>query len=283
MENLYIEMIKKFILGSLQIPFVNACHQEEISLGEMQNVLKLTKEKFSKFLESQNLSFHDIVTISDNTLINSLNQMGQKTSKLTMCSQELIDNVEELTKDIIEKNIPGNFIEAGTFRGGLCILMKAILRASSQDHARKVILADSFQGLPEPDPRTSLKDAIWHEILKSVNNLSASLNFVKDRFKQLDLLDEQVVFLPGWFENTLSDYHHGPIALLRLDADWFSSTKVILESLYQHVVLGGYIIVDDYGLPTGCAQAVDEFRDKFSIKTEMIKVGKQAVYWTKES
>jgi hypothetical protein len=90
-----------------------------------------------------------------------------------------------------------------------------------------------------------------------------------------------VRFLEGWFADTLPGAPTGPLALARLDGDWHESTLTALEALYPRLSPGGHLIVDDYGLPTGCARAVDGFRAAHGIDAPLRRIDHQAVYWSK--
>jgi predicted O-methyltransferase YrrM len=101
---------------------------------------------------------------------------------------------------------------------------------------------------------------------------------VEQNFRRYQLLDEQVVFLEGWFKDTL---HKAPIeqlALLRLDGDMYESTMDALDALFAKVSPGGFVIVDDYVLKP-CAKAVNDFREKHGITSLMQEVDGSAVWW----
>jgi len=176
---------------------------------------------------------------------------------LTMVGMPRLNNIQQCLEDIIANGVEGDCMETGVWRGGCCILMKAILTVQKQDQ-RKVVLADSFCGLPPPDPRYSADEkSIFHTF--DLNHLS-SLEEVKQSFERYGLLDDQVVFMPGWFKDTLHLTESKKLCLLRLDADMYESTILALESLYQRISPGGYIIIDDYPVIGPCKQAVDDFR-----------------------
>ena len=96
--------------------------------------------------------------------------------------------------------------------------------------------------------------------------------------------DTMAVYHVGWFEETVARdaAEIGPIAMLRLDADLYESTKICLESLYSCVVPGGIVIADDYNYFEGCKKAVDEFLSEFP-KTLIHRIDPAGVYWIKQS
>ncbi len=196
----------------------------------------------------------------------------------TMVGVERLKNVEFCVRDVLRRNIPGDLMETGVWRGGVCIFMRAILNVMG-DHSRKVWLADSFRGLPKPDQRFA-QDAqsVWHEFKEE---LGVSLSDVKANFERYGLLDDQVRFLPGWFKDTLPDAPIDQLAVLRLDGDMYASTMDALTNLYPKLSVGGYLIVDDYGALATCRQAVSDFRAQHQIYDEIQQVDWSGVFWRK--
>ncbi len=112
--------------------------------------------------------------------------------------------------------------------------------------------------------------------------LVVSRERVASHFERLGLLDDQVQFVEGYFEDTMPELPVERIALLRLDGDYYSSTVAVLEALYDRVTPGGFIVIDDYGLPY-CRQAVDEFREARGIHSPIVQVDWTGVHWRKEA
>lgn len=196
----------------------------------------------------------------------------------TMVGVERLKNVEFCVRDVLRRNIPGDLMETGVWRGGVCIFMRAILKVMG-DRSRKVWLADSFQGLPNPDQRFA-QDAqsTWHEFK---DELGVSLLDVKANFERYGLLDEQVRFLPGWFKDTLPNAPIDRLAVLRLDGDMYASTMDALINLYPKLSVGGYLIVDDYGALASCREAVSDFRVQHQVHDEIQQVDWSGVFWRK--
>src|SRR5581483_8243445 len=132
--------------------------------------------------------------------------------------------------------------------------MRGILKAYGITD-RRVWVADSFAGLPPPDPDRFPEDsgATFH--LDS--RLSISLDQVRENFRRYGLLDDQVRFLEGYFTDTLPQCPAKELAVLRLDGDMYESTYVALENLYPKLSPRGYLIVDDYGAIDACKLAVE--------------------------
>jgi hypothetical protein len=196
----------------------------------------------------------------------------------TMIGVKRLSNLRKLAEDVIETGIPGDFIETGVWRGGACILMRAVLRAYAVTN-RKVWVADSFQGVPPPDQGQYPADAgsDYH----TYRELAITEHDVRRNFEKYGLLDEQVVFLKGWFKDTLPKAQIERLALLRLDGDLYESTIVALDSLYDRLSPGGYVIVDDYHVVPGCYQAISDFRTRRRIAAALSEIDGVGVYWQK--
>jgi hypothetical protein len=194
-----------------------------------------------------------------------------------------LDNIENCIADILQKNIPGDLIEAGVWRGGATIFMRGALKAYGVSD-RLVWVADSFEGLPEPDAGRFPLEAKAHAgpvIQKAYHNFAVGLEEVRRNFAAYRLLDDQVKFLKGWFKDTLPTAPIGALSLIRLDGDFYESTSDGLNYLYDRLSIGGYVIVDDYGEDswTYCRRAVDEFRSERHIEDALIAVDSKCSYW----
>ena len=197
----------------------------------------------------------------------------------TMIGKKRLANVRSLVESVLGNGVPGDLIETGVWRGGACILMRAVLDAYCVKD-RRVWLADSFEGLPEADSIKYPQDT--GDTFHTFQDLSVSLEQVKSNFEKYGLLDEQVVFLKGWFEDTLAQAPIERLALLRLDGDMYGSTIVALDNLYDKLSLGGYVIVDDYHVVAGCKQAVMDFLTKRNLSPELKEIDGVGIFWRKE-
>jgi O-methyltransferase len=196
----------------------------------------------------------------------------------TMIGMKRLNNLQDCVERILIENIPGDLIETGVWRGGASILMRGILEAFG-DRNRQVWVADSFEGLPEPDPIAYPADTDdgHHDYAE----LAVSLEQVEDNFRRYGLLDDRVRFVKGWFRDTLPTLPAKTYAVLRLDGDMYESTIVALESLYPKLSSGGFVIIDDYGAIEGCRLAVQDFRDAQCISAPIHEVDWTGVYWMK--
>ncbi len=193
----------------------------------------------------------------------------------TMIGRRRLRNFRTAIETIIADRIPGDILEAGVWRGGASIYARGVLKAFG-DERRKVYVADSFQGLPKPDQRYPADQGDQHW---NVDFLKISLEQVKANFSAYDLLDKQVIFIEGFFEETLPNAPIDALSVLRLDGDMYSSTIQVLDSLYKKVSPGGFVIVDDYNALANCCAAVDDFRSAHGIEETMEPVDWTGVYW----
>lgn len=194
----------------------------------------------------------------------------------SMIGRARMDNLRMACETVLQEGVPGDFIETGVWRGGACILMSGILAAYG-DSSRVVWVADSFEGLPEPDPDTYEADR--GDIHHTFEALAISMEEVKENFRRYDLLDDRVRFLKGWFKDTLDSAPIDKLAVLRLDGDMYESTMDALTALYDKVQPGGFVIVDDYGAVAACEQAVTDFRTLRGISCPIIDVDGIGAYW----
>jgi O-methyltransferase len=164
------------------------------------------------------------------------------------------------------KAIAGDFVECGVWRGGNPMLAKDLCRKSAVE--RKFYLFDTFAGMSAPTAADTTHagmdaSATYRERVREdhVDWVYASLDDVRESFRRANLLDDRVIFVKGKVEDTLAEERNVPekIALLRLDTDFYESTRAELEVLYPRLVSGGVLIVDDYGHWRGARKAVDEY------------------------
>jgi len=198
----------------------------------------------------------------------------------TMIGLARLDNLHFCMVDVLKRDIPGDFIECGAWRGGATIFMRAVLEAYGVTN-RTVWVADSFEGLPTPNPQQYPADAGLQ--LHTVEYLAVSLEKVKDNFSRYRLLDDQVQFLKGWFKDTLPNAKIERLAVLRIDADMYESTTDALKHLYPKLSVGGYVIIDDVGDLPPCKKAVDDYRSAHHITSEVKPIDWTGVYWRKEA
>jgi hypothetical protein len=196
----------------------------------------------------------------------------------TMIGLPRLDNIRHCAEAVLREGIPGDFLEAGVWRGGAVIFMRGILKAYGILD-RVVWVADSFEGLPPGNPARYPKESsfAFHEYA----DLAVSLEQVRENFARYGLLDDQVRFLKGWFRDTLPAAPIERLALMRLDGDLYESNMDGLVALYPKLSSGGFAIMDDYGLIQSCNDAVDDFRRERGISEPIRLIEGGGGFWRK--
>jgi O-methyltransferase len=151
----------------------------------------------------------------------------------------------------------GAVIECGTWKGGMAAALVEL-----GGPARKYYFFDSFEGLPPAEPIDG-KSAQEYQANTAdpeyFDNCRASIDDLKSALTLTKYPNSQCEIIPGFFEHSFPPFEPPNIALLRLDADWYSSTMLCLRKFWPHVLPGGIILIDDYYTWDGCARAVHEF------------------------
>lgn len=157
---------------------------------------------------------------------------------------------------VIANNVPGAVIECGVYRGGLCGMAAELLNGTG----RKVYLFDTFSGMPRPSASDfRLVDKLPASEKFHNGWCEGSLQTVRETMARSGCPEDQIQYVVGKVEDTLQDFKSPAIAVLRLDTDFYESTKAELDYLFDYVSPGGVIIIDDYSVWSGARKAVDEF------------------------
>lgn len=187
--------------------------------------------------------------------------------------------------DIELRHIEGCLVECGVARGGCSALMALVSREFSSN--RVSWLFDSFDGLPPSTiedgcPRISKSTNRSADRLSEGYCLGTFREVEELFFQKLNFNRDNIILVKGWFQDTLSRYRVmiGKIAILRLDGDWYESTKCCMENLYDNVASGGYVVIDDYAL-VGCSKAIDDFLEQRGVKVEITLDGRGGGYFRK--
>jgi O-methyltransferase len=187
---------------------------------------------------------------------------------LTMVGLNRLDDLQSCVESVVSDGVEGDLIEAGAWRGGASILMRATL--DSLGDGRTVCVADSFQGFPDT------------EDLGAFDFLAAPLEEVRESFARFGC-DRGVEFVAGFFEQTLRRLTDRRWALIRLDADTYEPTREALRCLYPNLAVGGFLIADDYGSFEGCRRAVDEFRREHGLDEPLERIDSTCIRWRRAS
>jgi predicted O-methyltransferase YrrM len=196
----------------------------------------------------------------------------------------------KLCRDTLSTGIPGAFVECGVWLGGSAGLMAEAIGHFEKGSHRKLHLFDSFEGLPAPGTEDGEKAAeYWRSTEGSehvmVHRCVAGAALVRSFLHEyLRIPRERVVFHEGWFHDTLPrlDPDFGAIAVLRLDGDWYDSTRICFEHLYHRLSPGGVVLLDDYFCWEGCRKATDEFRALKNITEPIVRIDSDSGYWIKK-
>jgi hypothetical protein len=194
-----------------------------------------------------------------------LDQFLEYVKPYTMTSNERIECLFNSLEYINHNNINGDYVECGVWKGGNIIGILKYLESKS-DFKSDVYLYDTFTGMTEPESvDNDLNQINAKDILHQPNILCySSLEEVKSNILNITNYPskkKKIKYIVGDVSETLLDENNIPqqISLLRLDTDWYKSTKIELEILWDKLVDGGILIIDDYGHWDGCKKAVDKF------------------------
>ena len=191
-----------------------------------------------------------------------------------------LDNIQECVEAVIRDKVPGDLIEAGVWRGGAAIFMRALLLAYGV-RDKQVVAADSFDGVPPP--RADLYPLDEDFDLHLDRSLAVPAEDVRANFDRFGLLDDRGEVVEGLFRNSLPALRARRWSVIRLDGDLYESTMDGLVCLYPNLSPGGFLIVDDYGAYPACAAAVNEYRARETITEPLSSVDWTGVYWRKAS
>lgn len=240
-------------------------------LTDSINDKSITFENFNSLKDSE---IKDLLKSKPTTtnLIGSDNILPRA---LTMIGLIRMENLQFCVENIIQDNIEGDLMECGVWRGGACVFMKLILDRYDVD--KKIVLADSFgDGFPvrtNPyDKQYEIKDL---EIFET-----PTIEQVTTNFKNYRVLDDNVIFVKGFFEESLKNTNIDTLCLLRADGDLYASTWPILEHMYPKLSSRGYCIIDDF-FWTPCKEAVTDYRNSMNVKEKLMPIDYASVFWQK--
>ena len=231
-------------------------------------MINLFKNSIRKILSNFNLTL-----INNNQKIIELSEKDRKlidiVSNYSMTPKIRIYNLLQALKHIKQNSIVGDFVECGVWKGGNIIMFKKFHENEFFNDNRNIFAYDTFNGMSEPTKedfnlinKISAKNLLNKDKEKKTNTWGVcGLDEVKSNILKNVADIENIKFVKGKVEETLMKEENLPkkISILRLDTDWYESTKKELEILYNKVSPGGIVIIDDYGHWSGSRQAVDEY------------------------
>jgi O-methyltransferase len=187
----------------------------------------------------------------------------------TMTGPDKIYALIQAVRYVARHKIPGDVVECGVWRGGS---MQAVARTlvAAEDTSRDLHLFDTYEGMPPPSDRDVRRsdERSADELLAAESREDskvwavATLEDVQDGFSRVPYPSERVHFVKGKVEDTIPEHAPERISILRLDTDWYDSTRHELEHLYPRLSPGGVLLLDDYGYWEGAREAVDEFLEQ---------------------
>lgn len=195
------------------------------------------------------------------------NRIYQRCKNYTMTSKHRIYALYKAVEYVVQANIPGDFVECGVWKGGSAMTIALTLLELNEPN-RQIYLYDTFGGMAKPtsdDCRVIDKNvqalSMWQKGQKETHNewCFASLPEVRENMLSTGYPKEKMTFIEGKVEDTIPQTIPSTISLLRLDTDWYESTKHELTHLLPLVALHGVLIIDDYGYWAGSKRAVDEY------------------------
>jgi O-methyltransferase len=222
-----------------------------------------------------------IKSIGKITSFDELEKELNKEECLTICPPELFDFFDKKIPELAALKIPGDFVEAGVWKGGTAMYMKHLQKTNHL--TGRLWLFDTFNGFQVPPSEKHAKDKKMFDFFSTFKITAPSVENVKDNFRALGLLDDAIQFIKGNILETLHTSEISAISLLHIDLDFADLTKTSLEFLYPKLSSGGIVVIDDYGVAEfNCKEAVDEFRAEHQITTEIIPINEHMIYWIKE-
>jgi O-methyltransferase len=273
---LYLDLLKRSLTGAL-------AEDNDSIMGGVRTAGSTSLKRRAANLAAQAAARFKVEIVYKKPYDAKLREVGRDwpSRAESMIGLKRMDNIQFCVQSVIDDDIPGDLIEAGVWRGGACIFMKANLLARG-DTTRTVWVSDSFAGLPPPN--AALYPADTGDDLHTRSGLSVGADQVRHNFERYGVLDERVKFLVGWFKDTLPSAPIDKLAVMRLDGDMYESTAQAIEALYPKLSPGGYCIVDDFGSHSSQAgAAIADYRTKHGIDEEIIDIDGFGAYWRKKT
>jgi O-methyltransferase len=210
--------------------------------------------------------------------------LTHKLLNYTMGGRKALENAFDVVDLVESNNIAGALVECGVAEGGTAAML-ALANKNLGNNIRNKWFFDSYEGLPEPTREDYELGKTGHFIrpLPKGSCLGTIEQVSELMFTKLKFTKNEVNLIKGWFQDTVPVIKNkiGPIAILRLDGDWYESTKVPLENFYDQITEGGYIIIDDYLTCFGSRKAVDEYLSNNNIQTQINLDGRGGVWFMK--
>ena len=199
----------------------------------------------------------------------------------TMVGEGRLLSLFTLAKQVCQEDLPGHFVECGVAAGGSSALLATIISRQSK-RPRQLFSFDSFEGMPTPSDQDTYRGQRAEATGWGTGTCAAPVESLREVCRKLGV-EALVEPVRGFFDQTLpvNRKRIGPIAFLHVDGDWYESTQQILGNLYDQVVPGGRIQIDDYGHWEGCRRAVEEFQKELKIEFKLHPIDGTGVWMEK--
>jgi len=245
---------------------------------DLGNIATEYQTKLERSYDYQSATAQDHIRTGMSNLEPEFLALYEQCRQYTMTSWERLYALYKSVRYVIENRIPGDLVECGVWRGGSMKLVAHVL-LSLGDTSRTLFLYDTFEGMTEPDPAVDIdfsgNQAVndWLEVQRrGVKWAYAPIEEVQETLATSGYPMEKVKLVKGPVEETIPGTIPASIALLRLDTDWYSSTKHEMEHLYSKLSPQGILILDDYGHYQGACRGVDEYLSKLDKKPLLQRV-----------
>ncbi len=207
----------------------------------------------------------------------------QRVHGFTLLSERRLTALYTLARDLCQRDVSGNFVECGTYKGGAAAVLAHVIKSYSR-RPRRIYCCDSFAGMPEPTSFDTHQGVSANQTRFGAGTLKAPLEEGLDEICRRLQVRDVVTPVPGWFADTLPKMkdEFGTIALLHADGDWYTSTLDVFRNLFDSVTPGGMIQIDDYGHWEGCRKAVHQFEEERRLSFLLNPIDYTGVWLRKE-
>lgn len=268
-QGLYIQLLSGVASGR----FKNHESAGRIVIVLIENIKKLARRSRTIVKLYLRISLLAHIIVNDSFKIHKI-KLILAVKPYTMLRYRRLSKLYEIASRLEREKISGSFVECGVWNGGSAgVIAKC-------GKSRHIWLFDSWEGMPEP---TEIDISVLGEPGEKGIAIGLEQKVREILFEKLKLNNKSIHLIKGWFDETIPMHKKdvGRIALLHLDCDWYESVRFCLEELYDSIIEGGFIVIDDYGAWRGCKTAVDEFFDRRNLKIELVKIDWTGVYFQK--
>ena len=242
--------------------------KDKVQISDLTNIITDYQLKLERSYDYQSIMAQDQIRLGLANLEPEFRNLYEQCREYTMTSWERLYALYKSVQYVLENGVPGDIVECGVWRGGSMKLVAHVLVALGETD-RTLFLYDTFEGMTEPDPDVDIDSSgnkavnDWLEVQRrGVKWSYAPVEEVREVMAGSGYPMDKVVFVKGPVEDTIPATLPERISLLRLDTDWYSSTKHEIEHLYPRLSPHGVLILDDYGHYQGAQQAIDEYFDR---------------------